>query len=152
VKRVVVDASVAAKWSLPEPYSDAAARLLAEDFELWAPDLLWAEVGNIFWKKWRRGEVTAEEAGALLQDFRRFPVQVLSADGLAGIAWEIATSFSRSFYDSLYLALAVDRSCPLVTADRKLYNALTGGPSPASLVWVEEIAAIMAPPRSNGVG
>jgi len=35
---------------------------------------------------------------------------------------------------------SLDRSCPLVTADRRLYNALTGGPFPASLVWVEEIA------------
>ena len=140
MKRVIVDASVAAKWSLPEPYSDAAARLLSEDFELCAPDLLWAEVGNIFWKKWRQGEVTADEAGALLQDFRRFPVQIFSAEAITGIAWEIASSFSRSFYDSLYLALAVDRACPFVTADRRLYNALASGTSPARLVWVEDIA------------
>lgn len=139
MKRVIVDASVAAKWSLPEPYSDAAARLLTADFEICAPDLLWAEVGNIFWKKWRQGEVTAAEAGALLQDFRRFPVQTFSAEAITGIAWEIASTFSRSFYDSLYLALAVDRACPFVTADRRLYNALSGGTSPAPLVWVEDI-------------
>ncbi len=140
MKRVIVDASVAAKWNLPEPYSDAAARLLSKDFELCAPDLLWAEVGNIFWKKWRQGEITADEAGALLQDFRRFPVQIFSAEAITGIAWEIASSFSRSFYDSLYLALAVDRACPFVTADRRLYNAFSGGAPPAPLVWVEDIA------------
>jgi len=56
------------------------------------------------------------------------------------VAWEIASSFSRSFYDSLYLALAVDRDCPLVTADRRLYNALAGGSSPAPLIWVAEIS------------
>lgn len=140
MKRVVVDASVAAKWILPEPYSDEATRLLADDFELWAPDLLWPEVGNILWKRWRRGEVTAEEGSSLLQDFRHFPVRILSSDGIAGIAWEIASSFSRSFYDSLYLALAVDRGCALVTADGKLYNALSGGTSPVPLIWVAEIS------------
>lgn len=140
LKRVIVDASVAVKWSLPEVHSEAAARLLSDNFELCAPDLLWAEVGNIFWKKWRQGEITAEEGGALLQDFRRFPIQIFSAEAITGIAWEIASTFSRSFYDSLYLALAVDRSCPFVTADLKLYNALSGVTSPAPLVWVEEIA------------
>ncbi|MEP7008935.1 MAG: type II toxin-antitoxin system VapC family toxin [Acidobacteriota bacterium] len=139
MRRVVVDASVAAKWILPEPYSDTAALLLAEDYELWAPDLLWPEVGNILWKKWRRGEITAEEGGALLQDFRHFPVQLHSSVGITSIAWEIASSFSRSFYDSLYLALAVDRDCALVTADGKLYNALSGGSSPVPLIWVAEI-------------
>jgi predicted nucleic acid-binding protein len=57
VSRYVVDASVAVKWYLPEPESDAAGRLLDPEHDLIAPDLLFAEVGNALWKRWRRGEI-----------------------------------------------------------------------------------------------
>ena len=52
--KVVVDASVAAKWFLPEIHSDAAARLLDPAIALYAPDLIVPEFGNILWKKIRR--------------------------------------------------------------------------------------------------
>ena len=51
----VVDASVVAKWFLPEPHKDNAERLLrdflSETVELMAPDLLVVEVGNLLWKR-----------------------------------------------------------------------------------------------------
>ena len=62
----VVDASVAIKWFLPELYGDAALRLLREGHSLVAPDLLFPEVGNVLWKRVRRREATAKEAGAAL--------------------------------------------------------------------------------------
>jgi predicted nucleic acid-binding protein len=49
--KVVVDSSVAIKWFIPESLSSQARRLLdgyeAESLELLAPDLIYAEVGNI---------------------------------------------------------------------------------------------------------
>ncbi len=51
----VIDAAVAVKWFLPEPYSDKARTLLdaynrgVDD--LIAPDLLIPEVTNAFWKQ-----------------------------------------------------------------------------------------------------
>jgi predicted nucleic acid-binding protein len=51
---VVVDASVAIKWYLPEIHSEDALRLIDEERELLVPDLVWSEVGNILWKKWQR--------------------------------------------------------------------------------------------------
>ena len=47
--RCVVDASVAAKWFAPEDDSPVTFGIL--DHELLAPDLLYAEVANILWKK-----------------------------------------------------------------------------------------------------
>jgi predicted nucleic acid-binding protein len=135
----VVDASVAMKWLMPEEYSESAARLLAEGLELWAPDLIWPELGNILWKKWRREEVPEEEVPVLLQVMQGFPLNIRPSDGLADGAWDIAREFRRSFYDSLYLALAIDRGCPLVTADRRLYNAVGGASSRLPILWVEEI-------------
>ena len=51
----VVDASVVAKWFLPEPHKDKAEKLLRNflggKVELIGPDLLVAEVGNLLWKR-----------------------------------------------------------------------------------------------------
>ena len=134
--RIVVDASVAVKWFLPEDHSKEALRLLDERRELLAPDLIWAEVGNVLWKRWRGGELAAENARIILQDFRKLPLLIHPADEIAEAAWSLASELGRSFYDSLYLALAANQSCPMVTADRRLWNAL--GSTLASLVWIED--------------
>jgi predicted nucleic acid-binding protein len=139
VTRFIVDASVAVKWFLPEIHSAEALRLLRSEHTLLAPDLLWAEVGNILWKRWRRGELSSEAAAAILHDLKRLPLQIHPCEENAEVAWEIATSRDRSFYDSLYMALGRHQGCPLVTADSKLFNAVGGAAS--GLVWVEDIPA-----------
>ncbi|HSK80576.1 MAG TPA: type II toxin-antitoxin system VapC family toxin [Thermoanaerobaculia bacterium] len=138
--KLVVDASVAAKWVFPEEHSEAAGRLLTGNRELWAPDLIWAETGNIAWKKHRRGEVSEEAARTILLDFRRFPLQTHPSEKLLAAAWELATGLDRSFYDSLYLALALHQGCFMVTADRRLYNALTNVPVRLPVVWVGDVS------------
>ena len=135
--RLVVDASVAVKWLMPENHAAAARRILTSNHELLAPDLIWAEVGNVLWKKWRRREVPGHVAGDLLRDFRRYPVQTFASRALMTAAWDLAERYDRTFYDSVYLALAVNAECPLVTADLKLYNRLKAGPLAERLVWVE---------------
>src|SRR5205085_3717193 len=45
------------------------------------------------------------------------------------LALDLAMRFGRSVYDSMYLAVAVLRHCPVVTADRRLHDALADGPS-----------------------
>jgi predicted nucleic acid-binding protein len=137
--RLVVDANVAIKWLLPEEHSEAAHSLLRYGLDLQSPDLLWAESGNILWKKWRRKELTSEVVVELLPDLRRFPVRILPSEPLCDLAWDVAHRFDRSFYDSLYLALAVRDSCPLVTADLRLYNALRAAPD-FELVWIGDVS------------
>ena len=102
---LVVDASVAIKWLLPEIHAEAARRVLSEDFTLLAPDLIWAEVGNALWKQWRRGQMAGEVMQGLLQDFQRAPLEISSSGSLVTVACDLARRFERSFYDSLYLAL-----------------------------------------------
>jgi predicted nucleic acid-binding protein len=43
---------------------------------------------------------------------------------LTEIALGLAIRYQRSVYDSIYVALALDRKCPFVTADRRLRNSL----------------------------
>ncbi len=136
---LVVDASVAVKWLVPERHADAAIRVLSPDYSLLAPDLIWAEVGNTLWKKWRRGEIREEEASRLLSDFRRFPLRIYASHALLDLAWNVATRYGRSFYDSLYLALADHTGCQLVTADRTFYRHLERSGLRRRLVWIEDL-------------
>jgi predicted nucleic acid-binding protein len=59
---IVVDASVALKWFLPEPDSAKAEELLGSHDILVAPTLIVSEVCNAVWKRLRRGETTAQHA------------------------------------------------------------------------------------------
>lgn len=140
MKAIVIDASVAIKWFIPEIHSIAAARLLNMNLKLLAPDLIFAEVGNILWKKWRSQELPMETANAILQDFKKLPFEIYDGETLLDITWEIATTYQRTFYDSLYLALAQTEGCLLATADQALCNALRSTPLAPLLLWVEDIA------------
>jgi predicted nucleic acid-binding protein len=127
MNRVVVDASVAVKWFLPEVHGAAAARLLNEQHGLCAPDLLFAEVGNALWKRVRGGEIVKEDAVAALGILDTVPIEIYPSKLLMASAMEIACATGRTVYDSLYLALAVLLDSRIVTADRKLHDAIKTG-------------------------
>lgn len=137
--RLVVDASVAVKWFLPEIHSRAAERLLSEAFELMAPDLICSELGNVLWKRWRRRELSEAAASEILSDFKRYPLDIFRSGLMLDDVWRLASTLNRSFYDCVYLALAETKKCPLVTADLKFFTALKNSRLATPVIWVEEI-------------
>lgn len=134
----VVDSSIAAKWFLPETHSIHALRLLGAEHELLAPDLIVAELGNVLWKRWLRGDLERESAVSVLADFTRMPLGIVSGVHLCEATAAIAMEYRRSFYDSMYLALAVKSNCRMVTADEKLYNALAETPMARHLLRIDD--------------
>jgi predicted nucleic acid-binding protein len=116
----VVDASVAAKWLAPENDSDLAAALL--DDELLAPDLLFAEVANILWKKQMRAEMDAATANAAARWLTQAPLHVHDCASLVIAALDLSTRLQHPAYDCFYLALARAEACSLITADRRLFE------------------------------
>jgi predicted nucleic acid-binding protein len=127
----VVDANVAAKWLLPaagEGLLDQANHLLAlhvrRELQLLAPDLIGAEIGNVLWKAVRRNRISHAEAENSLRRFNDLAIQVIPASDLLVQALQIAVMCDRSFYDSLYVALALTTKTELVTADERMVNAL----------------------------
>ena len=135
----VVDASVAVKWYLPEAESTQATSLLAPGNTLSAPGLIYPEVANVFWKRVQRGELEPAQARLFLLDFLSSPLSIENSPVLLESAWNIATRYQRSVYDSLYLALADDLGAMLVTADRRFYNVLRETNWGGRLLWVGDL-------------
>jgi predicted nucleic acid-binding protein len=122
---LVVDASVAVKWFLPEPDAPAAVALLDGKHRLMAPDLIWAEFANIIRKQHRRGSLDDKRALAIVEQFRASPLDIHDSAGLLPDALALAIQTDRTAYDCLYAALAVREQCALVSSDECLVNALT---------------------------
>lgn len=135
---VVVDSSVVIKWLVAEPHSTDARRLLndyqAGTLTLLAPDLLYAEIGNIVWKKQRFQGMAAADAQLVLDSFRALTFTLTSESVLLAEAYPIAVAHQRTVYDALYVALSVREQCQLVTADQKLIAAI--GTAFPQVVWV----------------
>jgi len=128
MRRYVVDASVAAQWLIPEPDSVKALVLIASGIERIVPDLLFAEIGNILWKRVRTGDLSRAKANEALEMLASIPLTVFPVAEIMDLTLEIATGYGRSFYDSTYLALALREQATLLTADGKLLRAMEHTP------------------------
>jgi predicted nucleic acid-binding protein len=131
LSQIIVDASVAAKWLLPgihEPLADEASQLLARyssgEIQLAVPDLFWAEMGNLLWKAVRLKRCALSDANIGLASLSEYRFTTISSKSLLELAFAIATTFDRTVYDAIYVALAVSAKSLLITADEKLANAL----------------------------
>ena len=138
----VVDASVAIKWFIPEIHSEAALLARRSRQRLHVPAFMTLELGNVIAKKIRRRELTRENGKTILKEVQHLPLQRHADDRLFPAAYELALDTQQSLYDCLYLALAEAVDGRMITADRKFYNALTGGPYDRRLAWVEDLARL----------
>ena len=123
VGSLVVDVCVAVKWFVEEVEAEKARSLLTSGLQLIAPDLFVAELGSALLKKVRQGEMTADAVLAALASIE-LVVTLLPSLAVAGEAFDLASRYNRSFYDALYVALAVREGCQVVTADEKLINGM----------------------------
>lgn len=125
---LAVDASVVVKWILPEPDRLQARRLQdlyqAEKLDLIAPDIVVSEVGNALWKHVRRAEITAAAADRSFEQFLRDAPLLFASAGVARSSFALALAHQHPIYDCLYLALALEQRCDLVTADEKFCRAV----------------------------
>jgi predicted nucleic acid-binding protein len=123
---LVIDASVALKWVLPEPDSAKAEELLAAGTILIAPTLIVSEVCNAAWKRLRRGETTAQHAGWIAGRIGTLGMMLIEDQTVAAAAMHIACRLDHPVYDCFYLAVAEQRDARMITADRRLIARLQG--------------------------
>jgi predicted nucleic acid-binding protein len=125
----VIDASVFIKFFIPEILPDNAGEVLSQTtggkLLLCAPDLVYPEARNILWKKHRRQELTPEELDEIVNAVIALPISTEPTRLVMPLAVSIATAGEITVYDAVYVATARIHKTRMVTADRKLVNALS---------------------------
>lgn len=118
---LIVDASVAVKWIVHEPFQDQALELVADN-DIIVPDLLPAEVRNALVNRVRRRLSTAQAARTAEMAFRAIPLIIERSTDQLDQAFNLALTFEHPIYDCVYLALAMTRELRLVTADLRMFD------------------------------
>lgn len=122
---IIVDASVAVKWFVPEPGSEEAEALIDQDVVRAAPEHIEVEVGQALLRHRRAGGITIDHVRESLRRLAKV-VAVQPTPWFVSDAIEISDASGCSVYDGLYVAAAERWDCPVVTADQKLKNKLAG--------------------------
>ena len=123
---MIVDASFILSAFFPDEEQAQAQALIRDHVigrvQLTAPDLLVYEVANAVIQARRQGRIRDEQVEGILSSFEGLNI------ALKPVTWQrllpLATRFDRSAYDAAYLALAEATGQPLVTGDRRMYNAV----------------------------
>lgn len=117
---LVIDASVACKWFIEEEGSDEAQQIVAVEETLVAPDLIVAEVSNIFWRKVRLDQMLSSHATAGINGLMITLTEIVPSATLVPRALEISLELDHPAYDCFYIALAESEDVRLITADKRL--------------------------------
>ena len=123
---LVIDASIAVKWVVEERGTPEALAL-RQKAKLIAPELLVADCANILWKKVKREELLKQEALLAARLLQGAEIELLPTRSLFEAATRMSIEIDHPAYDFLYLALAVEKECPFVTADERFLRKLHQG-------------------------
>lgn len=134
---VVVDASVVAKWYVPERHHEEA-RALRDDYvdgrlDLLAPSLLPFEVVNAL--KYS-GHYAGDRLAEASETLPEYGIELVPYGELGDVT-AVATEADVTVYDAAYVALAVATDSSVYTADSKLLDALDGSDYAALATHVE---------------
>ena len=139
--KAVLDASaLMAALLLGEPSWPAARRILERfaqgTLELSAPTLLTYEVTNALLKAERKPKrgIDSDVVEAILEELDALGIPVYGAPMAEVVA--TARRYGLWAYDASYLALAERQNVPLITSDRRLYNAVKERFD--KITWVED--------------
>ena len=120
----VIDASVASAWILDDesdPFADEVYEIVQAN-DGFVPQHWHFEIRNTLLMAERRGRITSDTIGMRLNRLRQLLIRTdLSPDPDTTIS--LAQTHSLTFYDALYLELALRRNIPLATLDNALDRA-----------------------------
>jgi predicted nucleic acid-binding protein len=115
----VVDASVLVELLRDGGHAEVVEeRLAAEEHTLWAPHLIDAEIGQALRRRVRSGDLDPGVAGEAIWEIDELPIERVEHELLVHVAWALRDNVS--FYDGLYVALAMMLGEPLLTFDARL--------------------------------
>lgn len=128
MKRVIIDASVAAKWIFLESDSDQAESLLYTSNSFLVPEYFYIEMDSIITKKVRKRLLEPEEALMKRKQVNELTMSEIDSSVYSKLSFEIAISLSITLYDAIYLATAIKQDAILWTADNRLVRVLKRTP------------------------
>lgn len=138
--RLVVHATVAMKWLIDEPGSDAP--LMVRGADLVAPAGLRIGAGNVLRTLVAQGDPTAVQARVLFAFLQTAQVVIVDHDDdPKARALELALHLGHPIYDCGYLALARRLDRIPVTADARFLLGLAGSGLAAQAMGLEAMAA-----------
>lgn len=123
---IVVDASVVAKWYIPEKDHEQA-RALRDDYldgerDVAAPALMPFEVANALrYSGHYEGERLVDASDTLPE----YGIELVPYRNVGSVA-EIANELDITIYDASYIALAREHEATAYTANSRLLNSLEG--------------------------
>ena len=126
-KKLVVDASVAVKWFAVERFFEKALELrdayINGTLELIAPSLMLYEVANAL-RFHRKLKFSREDITNAIISIKSIHI-VHEPSELDWIkAAELSLKFNITIYDAIYISVALNNNCKLVTSDERLYSKL----------------------------
>jgi predicted nucleic acid-binding protein len=134
----VVDTNVALKVYLEEDLAEEAQQVLdagkVGSTDLLAPTLILPEFRHALAKRNRRGELSPTETQEIWENFGYYPLSFFEIGPLVPRAAEIVDQAGCTVYDAIFVALAEAEGTVMVTAERRLLNALKDTPF-AAFLW-----------------
>jgi predicted nucleic acid-binding protein len=124
---VVLDASLALAWALPDErstYSDAVLRQVAASGAL-VPTLWLHEMTNGLLTAQRRGRYSTAQRMAFIEELLKLPISFEASTARAILDGQaaLADRYGLTAYDAAYLDLALRRGLPLATQDKAMKSA-----------------------------
>lgn len=128
----VIDASLATAWLLPDEANPRVNALIARvEIEGGIVPQHWHfEVRNALLMAERRGRIDIGTIGMHLSRLNRLSLDTDQSPNL-DVTLDLARLYRLSFYDALYLELALRRDMPLATLDSALDRAASAEGLPA---------------------
>jgi predicted nucleic acid-binding protein len=129
LKPVVVDASAAGSWVLPDEHVQAAAALYAQaclQERAFVAPLLWHwEVGNLLVLAVRRKRIDEHTRQQCVEELNAAQVQMDAVPDMHRLAQitRLAQTHQLTFYDATYLELVLRLNGELASYDQSLINA-----------------------------
>lgn len=123
---VVLDASIIAKWFIPEENSVLVSNFIPEGAYELAPSIVEFELLSALCKNVGRGNLTKEmmsKAVDIWEELIRDDwLWLVPTHKYINEAIDLSCNLKHPLYDCCYIAVAIKENCPLITADKKLYE------------------------------
>ena len=123
----VVDASIVVQYAIEQDHTAAARNLVVRMYQgnetLLIPEFLPSRMHNppyVIWKEVRFQGLPPTHAEALVNELLDSSIPEYCPSGIySPEALKIGLNCELAIYDSLYIALALEHKCPLITVDNR---------------------------------